>query len=282
MNLVDFCVQQVINGPNEITDQALALAFDNPISGIGYPSWEIFNNDSGYSIEQGIREKVIYKMVAPLLHVTGGVTENLDLSLATITSMGNGFIHVNVPDALTGGRDILSIIKIYPGTVGALGFGGSSNQANCGVGQINDQMGRLVNALDGRTISGFTDTSRTGRNSFLIRTGGVTFFSLTAKVLLSYDDEFSIINPGAYPYFSHLVTLGVKAYIYKHCKRGLKEAVERHGYSFDDLQDEIDEYRGASAEFNEYYMEKIRKVLKYADPKGVSDHIAMISPRRIG
>lgn len=283
MSMVDFCINQVTSGSCEISDYALQLAFDNPVNGQGYPSWMGIENDSNYSIEQGIREKIIYKMIGPLLNVVGGTTELIDLSQARVEYLGNGHMHVNVPDALTGGREILSVINVYPGNLGASLMYGGSNTQTCGNGQIQQSMNAIVNNLSSNNIiSGFFETTKTGRNSFLIRSSGVAIYSLAAKVILSYDDEFTIISPRAYPYFGELTVLGTKAYIYKKCRRGLKEAVQKYGYSLDDLQDEIDEYRGAHAEFMEYFRDKIRKVLAYADPKGVSDHIAMITPRRMG
>lgn len=284
MSMVSFCIGHILNGPNEISDYAMKLAFDNPVSGHGYPSWMQMEYDSDYSIEQGIREKVIYKMIGPLLNVAGGTTEIIDLSRARVRYIGNGQIHVNVPDTLTGGREILSVVNVYPGNLGSSMMYGSSTQAStCGNGAIGAAMNRITNNLTtNRAISGFTNTSRTGRNSFLIRTAGMVVYNLTAKVILSYDEEFSIINPKAFPYFGELAVLGTKAYIYKNCRRGLKEAVQKYGYPLDDLQDEIDGYRDAGTEFMTFFNDKIRKVLAYADPKGVSDHLAMVGPRRIG
>lgn len=282
MSLVSFCINHVVNGPTGPSDYALKLAFDNPVSGFGYPSWLSNEYDSDYSVEQGIREKVIYKMIAPLLNVAGGTTELIDLSQARIRYIGNGQMHVNVPDSLTGGREILSIINIYPGNLGSNLISGGGT-ATCGVGAVSSAMNRIVNNLStNNVISGFTNTSRTGRNSFLIRSSGMIIYTLVAKVILTYDEEFSIINPKAYPYFCELVDLGVKAYIYRTCRRGLKEAVQKYGYPLDELQDEIDGYRDSGAEFMEFFKYKIRKVLAYADPVGVSDHIAMVTPRRIG
>lgn len=285
MSFISFAIEQVIHGPNEISEYALKLAFDNPISGIGTPYWDQLNVDSNYNITQGIREKVIYKMIAPLLNVAGGVTEVIDLSTSRVKYMGNGDIHVNVPDSKTGGREILSVIGVYPGTLGSnLLYGTNTQSANCGTGGAEGaSMGRVLNNLGNtKAISTFTNTSRTGRNSFLIRGAGVVVYNMVAKVLLTYDEEFSILPPKSYPYFSQLTVLGTKAYIYKHCRRGLKESVRRYGYSLDELQDEIDSYSDAHREFMELYEYKIRKVLAYADTKGCSDMLAMTTPRRIG
>ena len=89
MSPVDFSIQNLISGVNDIPEYLLKLAFDNPNNSYG-SVWSPVNTE--YSIEQGIREKVILKMVAPLVNVIGGSSEVLDLSGARITNMQGGHI----------------------------------------------------------------------------------------------------------------------------------------------------------------------------------------------
>lgn len=283
MSFVQYCIDYVLDGPNEISDYALKLAFDNPISGVGYPQYNVMEYDSSYNVEQGIREKIIYKMIGKMINASGGVTEVIDLSSSRIRYMGNGMIHVNVPDTVTGGREILSVIAVYPGTIGSmLMYGNNGASARCGNGgSFGASLNSITRGLtNDRVISSYSGITKTGRNSFIIRAAGMLLFTMSAKVLMSYDEEFSVISPRAYEYFGNLTVLGTKAYIYKHCRRGLKEAVRRFGYSLDELQDEIDSYADAHREYAELYA-KIKKILRYADSKGVSDHLDMIVPRRL-
>lgn len=283
MNLVEHTIDHIINGPTDISDYALKLAFDNPNSKYSYSAWGI-TADNEYSVEQGIREKIIYKMIGPKLNVNGGVTETIDLSSANVQYMGNGELKVSIPDALTGGREVISIVNVYPGNLGASNLTGyNQGGANCGVGAIATSAGHVLNGLaTNSTTSTFTEFTRLGRNKFLIRNAGMLTFTLLAKVILSYDDQFSIISPRHYKWFEELVELGTKAYIYRNCRRGLREAVERFGYSLDDMRDEIDGYSDAHREFKTLMDEHIIKVLRYADPKGKSDHIKSITPTRFG
>lgn len=283
MSMVKYCIDHVIDGPNEISDYALKLAFTNPISGFGFPSFNVDGSDADYSVEQGIREKVIYKMIGRMINASGGVTEVIDLTNARIRYLGNGSISVNVPDTLTGGRDIISVRGVFPGTIATMTqYDGARMSSRCGTGgAMGAAMNRIVRGLtNDSVVSMFTDITTTGRNSFLIRNAGTIIYALSAKVVLSYDEEFSVIPPGAYEYLGKLTVLGTKVYIYKHCRRGLKEAVKRFGFSVDDLQDEIDGYSDAHIQYEELY-NKIKKILKYADAKGVSDHISMTIPRRL-
>ncbi|EBY9763855.1 hypothetical protein D5W64_12150 [Salmonella enterica subsp. enterica serovar Saintpaul] len=280
MNPVDFSIEYVINGPTDISEYLLKLAFDNPNNGYG-SIWAPVNSE--FTVEQGIREKVILKMVAPLLNVAGGTTEIIDLTGAHIENLQGGIIAVNVPDFMTGGRRILQVIEVYPGNINrAINNGYNfNNYASCGNSMMNNSMNRLINGLnDGQVQRSFTSFTITGNNSFIIRDAGSAMFNMVAKVMLSYDDHFSVIPPKMYDKFAELVELGVKAYIYKTCRRGMQEAVSRFGVTVEDVQDDIQGYADAHREFKDFYNDQMKKYLAYADPKGKSDSIKMTMPRK--
>lgn len=284
MNPVDFSINYVIRGPTDIPDYLLKLAFDNVNNGLGYGHiWGDANDQ--YSIEQGIREKVIVGMIAPLLNVAGGTTEIIDLSNAHIRNVDGGIIYVNVPDYLTGGRTITSVLEVYPGNINRAISNGYNfanyDPCNSG-GQVGNAMNRLMVGLDNGNVQRvFTNITMTGnKNSFLIRDAGSAMFNMIAKVILAYDEHFSVIPPKMFDKFAELVELGVKAYIYKTCRRGVQEAVSRFGVSVDAVTDDVAEYRDAAREFKTFFEESMKKHLSYADPKGVTDTVKMLLPRR--
>lgn len=284
MNPVDFSINYVIRGPTDIPDYLLKLAFDNANNGLGYGHiWGDANDQ--YSVEQGIREKVIVGMIAPLLNVAGGTTEIIDLSNAHIRNVDGGIIYVNVPDYLTGGRTITSVLEVYPGNINRAISNGYNfanyDPCNSG-GQVGNAMNRLMVGLDNGNVQRvFTNITMTGnKNSFLIRDAGSAMFNMIAKVILAYDEHFSVIPPKMFDKFAELVELGVKAYIYKTCRRGVQEAVSRFGVSVDAVTDDVAEYRDAAREFKTFFEESMKKHLAYSDPKGVTDTVKMLLPRR--
>ena len=282
MNPVDFSIQNLISGVNDIPEYLLKLAFDNPNQSYG-SVWSPVNTE--YSIEQGIREKVILKMVGPLLNVVSGNTEVIDLSSARITNLQSGHIAVNVPDFLTGGRKIISVIEVYPGNLNraiASGYNMTAGNGACGTGgQVGNALNRLMTGLDDSNVQrSFTSFTMTGNNSFIIRDAGAAMFNMIAKVILAYDEHFSVIPPKMYDKFYELVELATKAYIYKTCRRGMQEAVSRYGVSVDDVRDDVERYADSAREFKEFFNEELKKHLAYADPKGVSDTLKMMVPRK--
>ncbi|QDJ97177.2 hypothetical protein PQC07_gp004 [Aeromonas phage D3] len=281
MNMVDFAIDNVVNGVNDISPYLLEIAFDNPNKGYGH-SWGPINTE--FSIEQGIREKVILKMVAPLLNVAGGETSTIDLSSAQVQNLEGGIVHVNVPDFLTGGRRILSVIEVYPGNLNSMISNGYNLVAGpqCGGGgSMGSAVNRMISALDDSNVQRtFTSFTMVGNNSFLIRDAGSALFNMLAKVILSYDEHFSIIPPKMYDQFAYLCVLATKAYIYRNCRRGMQEAVAKFGVSVNELQDDIQGYADAHNEFRMFFEDEIKKYLAYADPKGVADQIRMLVPRK--
>jgi len=278
---VDFAINYVINGPTDISEYLLKLAFTPINNGYGGP-WGSINTE--FSIEQGLRDKVINKMVAPLLQVAGGQTETIDLSGAHIENLAGGMIWVNVPDFLTGGRRILEVVEVYPGNMtqnivgGQLSGGGG---IGCSPGAIAGGLSRLLNNLDDSQVTrSFTSFTPVGPNSFIIRDASSVMFNMVAKVILSYDENFSGVPLKMFDKFAELVELGTKAYIYKTCRRGMQEAVSRFGVTVDDVQDDIQGYSDAAQQFREFYNEKMKKYMAYADAKGKTDSIKMMVPRK--
>lgn len=277
---VDFAINYVQNGPTDISEYLLKLAFTPINNGYGGP-WGSINTE--FSIEQGLRDKVINKMVAPLLQVAGGQTEIIDLSSAHIENLAGGMIWVNVPDFLTGGRRIIEVVEVYPGNLTRAVANGqvTGGGAGCGTSAMNNALGRLIGGLtDGNVSRSFTSFTPTGPNSFIIRDATAVMFNMVAKVILSYDENFSGVPVKMYDKFAELVELGVKAYIYKTCRRGMQEAVSRFGVTVDDVQDDIQGYSDAAQQFKEFYNENMKKYMAYADAKGKTDSIKMMVPRK--
>lgn len=282
MSVVDYAIQQVVEGAiTDISPYILEIAFDNPQNHSYADIWGPVETSS--TIEQGIREKVILKMICPVANVIGSQTEIIDLTGARIENLSGGIIAVNVPDFLTGGRVIVGVVEVYPGNINrAIANGNNfSGYATCGTSQMNNSLNRLINGLDnGNVQRTFTTFTITGRNSFIIRDAGSALFNMVAKVQLSYDEYFSGIPTKMYDKFAEWVEIATKAYIYRNCRRGMQEAISRAGVSVDDVQDEIMGYADAHRDFKAMYNDEMKKYFSYADNKGVSDTIKMMVPRK--
>lgn len=282
MNCVDYAINRVVAG-SDIDPYLLDLAFKNPNANYA-GNWMNLVNQT--TVEQGIREKVIHRIVLPACNVAGGKTEYVSLSGSRIVDLGNMCIEVNVPDTVTGGRKIVSITEVYLGAMnsasGMLGMAMSDN-AMCGQGSMTDMVQGLI---DGVTSSRnfpitYTNIHMKGNNCFVLFGVPAGTYQLSAKCVLEYDSGLSSISPRHFEYFAKLVELAVKGYIYKHCKRPTAEAVMRSGIAMQDIKDDIMEFRDAWTQYEEYLNDTWRRCMAYSDRLLVHDTVSAMVPRRM-
>lgn len=273
MNCIDYAINRVTN--SDIDDYLLRLAFESPNHNFSSGWYDMVNQTT---VEQGIREKVIFRTVLPACNVNGGVTEDIDLTAANIRDRGNGVIEVNVPDTITGGRKIISVSEVFIGTIasttGGLGLGLTDNDT-CGTGALHDGLQGLITSITPNRSFPMTYTNihMTGNNSFAIFGLSSIGNALTARCVLEYDSGLSSIHPRHYDHFAELVELAVKAFIYRTCKRPVDEAVIRSGVAIDSIRDDVAEYRDAWQQYKEFFYEQWIKRMAYSDRKRVQQSI---------
>lgn len=280
-NAIDYAINRVMG--SDLDEYLLKLAFENPNTNYA-GNW--YNVVTPTSIQQGIREQVIYRTVLPACNVNGGKTEHIDLSGSQMMDKGNGCVEVNVPDVFTGGRKIISVNEVYLGSMtsstGMLGM--SINEgASCGQSSMGDMMQSLVDGLSpSRSMPiTYTNIQMSGNNCFVIFGLNSGTFSMTAKCILEYDEGMSSIHPRHYEYFAELVELAVKAFIYRKCKRPTQEAVMRSGIPLESIADDIAELRDAWTQYKEYLAGTWTRCMAYSDQQLKIDAIRMSVPRRM-
>lgn len=281
MNCVDYAINEVING-GDISEYVLELAFSNPNQNI-VDNWSA--DPVNYSVEQGLRERVIHGVVLKRCNVQGGVTEYLDLTGSSIINIGNSKVQVQVPDFITGGRKIVSVPEVYQGSIGASSgvLSLAAQNIACGEGTLNDMLSGMINGMrSNRAIpQTFTNIQMVGNNTFVISNCPAGVFSMTARAILESDDNLSHINPRAYPYFSKLVQFATKAFIYKNCRNKINEGVVRGGVNVDSIKDEIYGYQDAWKDYDEYFQEEWLAYMSYSDTQRKAESIRSSTPRRM-
>jgi len=282
LNAVDYAINRVVAG-SEISSYILKLAFENPNANYAGNWYNLVNQTT---VEQGIREKIIYRMVLPACNMGGGKTEFVDLSGARVVDLGNMCIEVNVPDSTTGNRKIVSVTEVYLGSMhsatGMLGMAMNEN-ATCGQGTMTDMMQGLI---DGMTSNRqfpitYTNIHMKGNNCFVLFGVPAGTYQLSAKAVLEYDEALSSISPRHYEYFAELVELAVKAYIFKECRTPVAEAVKRSGIPLQEIKDDISEFRDAWTQYKEYLNTTWRKCMAYSDRLLVQNTVTASVPRRM-
>lgn len=281
MSCVDHAINRVMN--SDIDEYLLKLAFENPNANYAGNWYNLVNQTT---VEQGIREKVIHRLVLPSCNVNGGKTELIDLSGSKMRDIGNGCVEVNVPEITTRGAKIINVVEVYLGSmtsaVGQLGMG-VNEAAQCGIGSLNDMMESLIGGLTSNRNMPitYTNTHMTGNNCFVIFGLNAGTYSMSAKVVLEYDEGMSSIHPRHWDYFAELVEWAVKAHIYRTCRRATGEAVIRSGVPLEDIKADIDNYRDAFQTYKDYFNNTWKKCMTWSDKQAVYEAIRMSIPRRM-
>lgn len=280
-NPVDYAIARVQN--SDIDEYLLKLAFENPNANF-QGNW--YGQGNLTTIAQGIREQVIHRTVLPACQVNGGKTEYLDLSGSKMRSLGSSVVEINVDDVTTRGAKIISVSEVYQGTmqsaIGQLGPALNEN-GNCGQGVLNDMMQSMLSGLaSARSMPiTFNDCHMTGNNCFVVFGMNVGTYSLSAKVIMEYDEGLSSIHTHHYEEFADLVELAVKGYIYRVCKRPVSEALYRCGVPLDDIRDDIAEYKDAWKDYLDFLKKEWRPRMAWSDKELVYNGVRMAVPRRM-
>lgn len=279
MNCVDYAINAITNR-SDISTYVLKMAFENPNRSFSGNNYFVPNQDS---VNQGLLEKVIYGIVLPACNVRGGTTENIDLSGSNVENLGAGNIHVNVPEWITGGRRIINVIKVTPGSMLSVNGLASINTGSepCGSGIQSDVMNSFLNSLSPRTPTEYTNITMTGNNSFVIHNCPNFLLNFVAQCYLEYDENLSTINPRHYEQFYKLCEYATKAYIYKNLRHPSNEAIILSGVSVDSIKDEISNYADSGENFNEYLMDEWTRCMVNSDTILKNKHIVQITKTRI-
>lgn len=281
MNCVEYAINSVMN--SDIPDYLLKLGFENANANYNGNWYGVLNQST---IEHGIRDQVIHKVLLPKCQVNGGQTEYIDLSGARMRDLGMAAIEVNVPMIFTGGRRITGVVEVYLGamnsTMGMINAGVNTS-GPCGQGAVNDMTSNLIDSLSpSRNFPPvYSNVRMTGVNTFVIFGLNAGTFSMTAKCFLEYDEGLSGIVPRHYDAFAQCARLATKAYLYRTCKYPVDEAVIRSGVTLDAIKDDISEYRDAYNEFEEYFDQNFKKRMAYSDRIGKVNSTRMVVPRRM-
>lgn len=280
-NCCDFAINHVMQ--SDIDEYMLKLAFENPNRNF---LGNYYGSVNHTTIAQGIRERVLHGFVLPACNVTGGKTEHIDLSSSIMRDLGNGNVEVSVPDVITGGRHIVSVVEVYLGSMasasGMLGYA-VNDASTCGMGTESDMMQGLIDGLSSNRSMPITYTNihMTGNNTFVIfgLTAGIT--SMSAKVVLEYDDGMSSIHPRHFIHFADLVLLATKSYIYRTCRRPTDEAVQRSGVPLESIKDDINEYKDAFKDYMDFFKNDWTRYMAHSDAERVYSSVRMSVPRRM-
>jgi hypothetical protein len=242
--------------------------------------------DLPVSLDERIKEEVIYKRVFIDLNLRSNNTVNIPLRNAQIKNVPlennntmYGYNYVVILDkADIGGRSIIS-----PITLKYYNYYMNNGYTNTWDGYNGVHGGGLVNGLT-NSLSGATDDasplssarlSLLSENTILINNCSLipNLNSCQIECIVSNDESLSDIKPKVMPYISDLVVLATKAYIYNKMVLALDQGRLIGGHELGRYREIIDSYADANQMYDEMLENKINKILFMNNDKLMENYV---------
>lgn len=222
------------------------------------------------TIEQCIKEEVIYKIVLPDLNLENGVYSFIPLSNAQVIQSDYDAQIYYIPKEITGGRAILTAITI--GTASPYMEQGFA--ANCGNSMINRKIHQLVSSISDLQVTTNSRVELIAENTVLVRDLGTRWLEgMYLVCILELDDELSNIRPRSIPAFTKLITLAIKGYIYNELIVNVDKGRIYAGADLGIYREILMEYRDAWETYHDYLSNTIGKILYMNSKESMERHL---------
>lgn len=106
-----------------------------------------------------------------------------------------------------------------------------------------------------------SEVSLAGENTIVVRDARILPARSFARVILSYDEYMSNVNPRSYIAFAYMVELAVKAYIWKNRVVKMDRGEMSAGVTLGSFKDVIDTYSDAEEMYKDYRKNVMTKIL---------------------
>lgn len=223
-----------------------------------------YYRDRPTNLDREIIKKVIAPRVLVDCNLLGGtdyIVPLLDVYRETTEEWMAVF---RIPKEFTDNRSIMSILSITyinpymtSGAISGQNVNGWSHTMSTSQAVL-DAMSQVPNLSS-------SEVSLEGENTIVIRDARVLPQQSFARCILSYDEYMSNISPRSYIAFAKMVELAVKSYIWKNRVIPMDKGELTAGVTLGAIKEVIEEYRDSEEMYQDYRLNKMRKVLKMND-----------------
>lgn len=216
------------------------------------------------SIDSFIREKVIETRVLTDIDLLGSTFIQIPVKSSWISNQGNGEYLVRIPAAATQGRVITRVTSVELGNGNTAGM---STYTSYNSSATLNSARKVMDAALPTPITGTPHVELLDNNVIYVTDIIFSGFNLYVNCYLSADENFNNLTKPAWVHFSKLCELACKAYIWTELSITMAQAELEGGQELGAFKDEVDNYRDAHEQYDDYFKEKWRKTAIQADPK---------------
>jgi len=224
------------------------------------------------TIDERLMTTVIRPRVLVDCNLVGGVETKVALNRANITNLSTFEFLVNIPKDQTAGRSIISVLSLVSNVV--------YNQA-LGFNETPAALSASMNMMNNLGVENVVQTSRLeliSDNTVLVADPTIHLINGVLRCVIENSPNMENINPRAYPAFSKLVVLAVKAYIYNTMIVKLNKGYIYGGHELGVIKDIIDNYADAEEQYQEHLNLVWKKISFINDDEKMGSYVrSMVS-----
>ncbi len=236
---------------------------------------EFGQNLTPINIDDVIRETVIENKVRKDCDLVGGTEILIPISDLQMDQWDAYRYVFRVPRERTNGRNITRLVGVV---LGNYMYAGSYNYGALGgaVSQPLSLSSSAVASLSAIPYTATTDIQLIGPNTVLISDVVNTTTNLHLRCFVENDADFSNLRPTVIHRFSEMCLLAVKAFIYNQLKIRIDMGELVGGMNLGAFKEIVDEYRDAGQLYQDFLVNKWRKLALLSDPMFRKRHVRLL------
>lgn len=235
---MDAIQYMVSSAKRTIPDEILSLAFRPPRSYI-----------TNISIDMMIEKNVIVPWVMTDLNILGGTEIVIPLDSVEVHTDDPNGVYIEIPEAVTSGRAIISVLSIVSNTTY------QTYDTGTATGKLDANLGGHLSGVHNTMIE------RISERGVFIYGDYASISGMMLRLIVEYSSRLAEINPRSYKHLEKIATHAVKAYIYKTLIVKMNKAELYNGHELSIIKDIVDRYEDEYEKYTEHIDGKIRKVL---------------------
>lgn len=212
-------------------------------------------NNYQVNIDSVIRDQVIISRVMKDCNLVGGTEINVDIIDCEVLEQDDYKAVIRIPKSKTNGRLVVSVTSL------------TERQTDIGsnMDTFQSTMSLQANPLPNLDFQYTSQIRIMGDNLVFVENIQPQVFDMAFKCLVENDKNFTNLPAQAYPQFSKLVELAVKAYIYNKLLIEMDEGYVQGGANIGALKNIVESYADANQMYNEYLEQTWTKVAFMTD-----------------
>lgn len=232
--------------------------------------------DRPTNLDKEIIRKVIGPRVLVDCNLIGGADYIVPLMDAHRDMTEEWMAIYRIPKSYTDNRSIMSVLGVmYLNPYMTSAAAGSNIN---GWSHIMSASQAVLDAMSPIPNFSSSEVQLEGENTIVIRDSRILPQRSFARVILSYDEYMSNINPRSYIAFARMVELAIKSYIWKNRVVKMDRGEMSAGVTLGSFKDVIEEYRDSEQMYQDYRKDVMRKVLMMNDDVRKRRHITRLIP----